>query len=119
MSFALSAVKGFKMRGADGFNSHTPVTPPQTLRLLPLCFTQCMLDVLNIHYKDERSGLAPVCCRAALSAAGLSGDHRLHGGLGSVSEAAGASEFGSDRAGAVFAGGPGGVPSLSGLVVGR
>lgn len=69
--------------------------------------------------EDERSGLAPVCLRAALSAAGLSGDPGPHGGLGSVSEAAGASELGSDRSGAVFAGGPGRVPSLSGLLVGR
>ncbi len=36
-----------------------------------------------------------------------------------MSEVTGEPEFGSDRSGAVFAGGPGGVCSVSGLVVGR
>lgn len=123
MSLVLSVVKGFRMRGADGFSNRTPVTSrelPQTLSwLFPFRFTQCMLDLLNIRYEYEHSGLAPVGWCAALFAAGLSGEHGLYGGLGSVSEITGESESGSDRSGAVFAGGPGGVPSVSGLVVGR
>lgn len=79
---------------------------------------QCM-DVLNIHYEHERSGLAPVCWRDGLSAAGLSGEYRLYGGLGSVSEITGEPEFGSDRSSAVFVGRSSSVCSFSGLAVGR
>lgn len=120
VSASLCGVKGFKIRGADGFSVHTPVNCGHCKcwsdSFLPA--RQCM-DVLNIHYERERSGLAPVCWRDGLSAAGLSGEYRLYGGLGSVSEITGEPEFGSDRSSAVFAGRPSSVCSFSGLAVGR
>lgn len=110
-------LKGLRSEDTDGSSKHRRT-----------CYIHNpQLNVLHTVHEDEDGGARCECSGVdsvsgcvGLCAAGVCWEHRVYvWWLGVMCEVTGESEFGCDGSSSVFAGGPDGVCSPAGIIVGR